>query len=360
VIKKPIFFKETDFHLRVPHAKFQHLKTLETLALSSVNTQPKLKVHVLCSGVRYGNGERTFHQHFKQAWLQEPTKLPFIGKGDNLVPTIHIIDLARLVRRVIVEKPDTQHPYIFAIDKTKRPTQKRLVQAVSRGIGTDEINQVEADDVPEYWGWKDFLTINLKMKTSDAFKNGELTPEQEEEDDAEAILESLKFPWHAQKGVIGHIKQLEIEFNNFRGLNPTKIFMTGPPAAGKSFYSELLSEYYNVPHVTVTTLITKAYELYAIEDDEDEKLDEEEGALVTQIKEHIDGLRDEMVEAIEAERAEQEQEGDEDLPEVDRETLKPRIKDEILYQLLQRNLKENSKRNRGYIVEGYPRTFKDA
>lgn len=35
---KPIFFKETDYHLRVPHENFQHLKTLETLAMSSVTT----------------------------------------------------------------------------------------------------------------------------------------------------------------------------------------------------------------------------------------------------------------------------------------------------------------------------------
>lgn len=61
---KPIFFKETDYHLRVPHQDFQHLKTLETLAISSVTTQPLLRVHVLCSGIRYGNGERVFHDHF--------------------------------------------------------------------------------------------------------------------------------------------------------------------------------------------------------------------------------------------------------------------------------------------------------
>lgn len=64
VIAKPVFFKETDYHLRVPHAKFQHLKTLETVAMSSVKTQPLLRVHVLCSGIRYGNGERTFYDHF--------------------------------------------------------------------------------------------------------------------------------------------------------------------------------------------------------------------------------------------------------------------------------------------------------
>ena len=64
VIAKPVFFKETDYHLRVPHARFQHLKTLETIAMSSVKTQPYLRVHVLCSGIRYGNGERTFYDHF--------------------------------------------------------------------------------------------------------------------------------------------------------------------------------------------------------------------------------------------------------------------------------------------------------
>ena len=69
VIKKPIFFKESDYHNRVPHHAFQHLKTLETVAMSSVVTQPKLRVHVLCSGVRYGNGERIFYDHFQKAWI---------------------------------------------------------------------------------------------------------------------------------------------------------------------------------------------------------------------------------------------------------------------------------------------------
>lgn len=67
--KKILFFKESDHHLRVAHESYQHFKTLETLAMSSVKTQPKLKVHVLCTGIRYGNGENTFYDLFKQAWL---------------------------------------------------------------------------------------------------------------------------------------------------------------------------------------------------------------------------------------------------------------------------------------------------
>ena len=38
VIKEPLFFKETDCHLRVPHDSFHRIKTLETTAMSSVKT----------------------------------------------------------------------------------------------------------------------------------------------------------------------------------------------------------------------------------------------------------------------------------------------------------------------------------
>ena len=68
-IKTPKYYKEEDHYLRVPHADFEHIKTLETTAMSSVNTQPKLRVHVLCAGIRYGNGERTFYDHFQKAWI---------------------------------------------------------------------------------------------------------------------------------------------------------------------------------------------------------------------------------------------------------------------------------------------------
>ena len=63
-----LFFRESDFQLRVPSPKFQALKTLETIALSSVKAQPRLRVYVLCAGILYGNGERVFYEHFSSAW----------------------------------------------------------------------------------------------------------------------------------------------------------------------------------------------------------------------------------------------------------------------------------------------------
>ena len=208
VVKEPIYFKETDYHLRVPHADFNHIKTLETTAMSSVNTQPKLRVHVLCSGIRYGNGERTFYDHFQKAWIQDPVELPIVGEGENLVPTIHVIDLARLVRRIVVENPQ-EHPYIFAIDKSRKPTQKRLITEISKGMGTGKIASVSAGSISDSQGWRECLTINLRMKASEAFKAIPLTPEEQEAEDAEQLAKDKRFPWHSKFGIRKTIRTLE-------------------------------------------------------------------------------------------------------------------------------------------------------
>jgi hypothetical protein len=45
------------------------------------------------------------------------------------------------------------------------------------------------------------LTINLKMKTSDVFKDCELTTEEEKLEEEEAIAakaEEMKFAWHSE------------------------------------------------------------------------------------------------------------------------------------------------------------------
>ncbi len=42
------------------------------------------------------------------------------------------------------------------------------------------------------------------------------------------------------------------------------------------------------------------------------------------------------------------------------DNLKPRLPDEILYKLYKMRLLQNDCQNRGYILDGFPRTFKDA
>lgn len=94
------------------------------------------------------------------------------------------------------------------------------------------------------------------MRASEAFKDGE-PPEDAE--DPEKAAEELKFHWHCEKGIIENALKLNIEFNTFRGLNPVKIFITGPPASGKSHYSDILAKYYNIPRVHIKQIIDRAY-----------------------------------------------------------------------------------------------------
>jgi len=54
------------------------------------------------------------------------------------------------------------------------------------------------------------------MKTSDAFKDGQLTEEQQaslEEEEQNKLLDELKFKWHSEKGILGNISKLNEEFN---------------------------------------------------------------------------------------------------------------------------------------------------
>lgn len=54
--------------------------------------------------------------YFQSAWLQDPVSLPYLGDGENKIPTIHISDLVKLVIK-IAESPCEQQ-YVFGIDNT--------------------------------------------------------------------------------------------------------------------------------------------------------------------------------------------------------------------------------------------------
>ena len=142
------------------------------------------------------------------------------------------------------------------------------------------------------------------MKASDAFKAVQLTAEETEleEEEQQALIKKNKFPWHSKFGIRRNIRSLETEFNNFRGLNPVKIFITGPPASGKTFYSMELAKYYNIPRVHVKQLVEEVMRRAAI--------DEEaagEDKLTNDCRTKIEEIKAAMEEAINEKRAEQEE-----------------------------------------------------
>jgi adenylate kinase len=196
------------------------------------------------------------------------------------------------------------------------------------------------------------------MKASDAFKAIPLTPEQEESEEADDIRKKNEFQWHTQKGIIKKVDVLNAEFNLFRGLNPVKILITGPPASGKTFYTDLLAKYYNIPKVNVAMLLNEVWRFTKM----DEEAIGEGDDFIREVREKVEELRDKEIERMQEEYDAQKKESDEDFdPEsINRETLKIRIPEDILYKLLKTHLNHNDCRNRGYILDGYPRSFKDA
>lgn len=50
-------YDETEFEKRIPLPKYQNLKSVELGAMALGKHNDKLRVHIVCSGFLYGNGE---------------------------------------------------------------------------------------------------------------------------------------------------------------------------------------------------------------------------------------------------------------------------------------------------------------
>ena len=79
--------------------------------------------------------------YFMQARLQNPESLVYYGNGKNRIPMIHVQDLITFVEKTIEKKPNL--PYILAIDHNPKPTQKRIIESISQGVGTGKTKSEE-------------------------------------------------------------------------------------------------------------------------------------------------------------------------------------------------------------------------
>ena len=90
--------------------------------MSATKFHKKLRVHIVCSGLPFGNGEANdgFYEFFRREWISlhpELAALPVIGDGKNYLPTIHVKDLARFVVSLTDESAKKiQKQYLIAVD----------------------------------------------------------------------------------------------------------------------------------------------------------------------------------------------------------------------------------------------------
>ncbi|CAJ1344461.1 unnamed protein product [Effrenium voratum] len=236
VKKRPKELTDADLERRLPSPAHEAWKYLETLTLS-LGSKEKLRPHVVGAGVLYGNGERTFNDLFKAAWLTQPIH-KIIAPGDNYLPCVHVRDVARLVR--VVASDSTVGPYLLAVDHS-RLTQANIIQGIINQISHKrEVPICPAEEVDS--DFKEVLSLDIILEPS-------------------APLKDPSFSWWCRDGIVANIEKVAAEFCKWRNLRPIKMVVIGPPGCGaERLCAQVAGRYLHEepPHLTFDQIIADA------------------------------------------------------------------------------------------------------
>jgi len=302
VKKMPKELSDADMDRRIPPPAFESWKYLETLALS-LSSKDKLRPHVVSAGILYGNGETTFNELFKEAWLTRATHT-IIYPGDNYIPCVHVRDVARLVKTIHVRDPSTTQvaPYLIAVDKA-RLTQAEIVRGIVSQISKKNVDVPVVSPEEATSEFRDVMTLDLIMEPS-------------------APMKSKSFPWWSRDGLVANLEKVAAEFCKWRNLRPIKMVVLGPPGAGAERLCSMVAERYlhaDPPHLTFDQILQDAMNAGT--------------ASAERLREKVQLLS---------------QKPGAKLP------LKLRTK------LVMKRLMSNVCRYRGYVLEGYPENYEEA
>lgn len=335
-------FTEDDYRRRKPHPNFKEHISAEKMVLKFGKTnKSKLSTYVIASGLTYGGEENTLHYLFKAAWHNEPA-LTCYGKGRNIIPTIHIRDLAAVVQNIADSRPKVR--YIVAVDDSKN-TQKQIVKAVSKALTTGKVNIIPETDALLNKEVKqqqfDMLLVNIRM-------------------DAIFVKESMHIKWAAETGIVENITAIVKEFKDTRGLLPIRVFIAGPPACGKTTVVDQLCAHFKLHHIKIKDVLDEAVSKMQTYIEEKAKAAEEAEKKANEA--------DEDAEEEEPEEEEEEEEEDlsaeyEELLESIKETKEQnngRLEDQQVLKFFREKLHSKPCQNQGFILDGFPKTMEQA
>ncbi|XP_016876449.1 adenylate kinase 7 isoform X5 [Homo sapiens] len=250
-------FTEEDYRRRKSHPNFLDHINAEKMVLKFGKKARKFAAYVVAAGLQYGAEGGMLHTFFKMAWLGEIPALPVFGDGTNVIPTIHVLDLAGVIQNVIDHVPKPH--YLVAVDES--------VHTLEDIVKQDCL---------------DHLLVNLRME-------------------ALFVKENFNIRWAAQTGFVENINTILKEYKQSRGLMPIKICILGPPAVGKSSIAKELANYYKLHHIQLKDVISEAIaKLEAIVapndvgEGEEEVEEEEEEENVEDAQELLDGIKESM------------------------------------------------------------------
>ncbi|XP_070776768.1 adenylate kinase 7 [Enoplosus armatus] len=309
-------FTDEIFWRRRAHPNFKRHIDLEKRVVKMGKTNPALfSTYVVASGLQYGMGEQVFHFFFKTSWLGRD--IPVFGDGNNIVPTIHVNDLARVIQNVIEHQPKPY--YLLAVDHSTS-TMEDIVKVVASVLGPGKIQKKPFEEafltqdlsVMEI----DSMTVNLRMESVH-------------------LKELFPINWLCESGLVENIELVVEEYRQTRGLLPIRLCVLGPPAVGKSTVSKRICEHYKLHHITLKEAISET--ISQLEDaakDADPDAENEDSAAEAQ--EMLKALKDSV-----------EQDGG-------------LLDDQLLVKVVKDKLMSNPCRNQGFVLDGFPKTYEEA
>lgn len=337
---KRVGYDEEEYNLRIPDDSYKEIKQYEDELLNL--KYENLTIYVICAGLPYGNAQTIFNYHFKSSWLQSPEDLPYFDLGNNILPTIHVKDLTRIIKQIIEKKPENK--YVFACDMTKNKTSKEIVSSISKKIGSGKTMSIPRNET--------FIkNLNFNIKTDlyidpSKYQEKKLNLILTENElnwqgffhldiflNQSRLLEAGDFEWYS-KDFNKSIKKVLKEFTKYRKLRPLKIVLNCEDNYERCIYSSKLAKFYNIPIINANSILNM------LSLDKNSLTDEEILVYDKYFK---------LIDKLEEFRKNE-------LVDLSDPTLN---EDEILFDVLKCILNDNICVNRGYILEGIPETFQD-
>uniref|UniRef100_A0A667XQH6 Adenylate kinase 7b n=1 Tax=Myripristis murdjan TaxID=586833 RepID=A0A667XQH6_9TELE len=304
-------FTDEDFWRRRTHPNFKkHLSLEKMVAEMGKTNKTLLSTYVVASGLQYGMGEQVFHFFFKMSWLGQELAIPVFGEGNNVVPTIHINDLASAIQNIIECKPKPY--YLLAVDSSSN-TMMDIVKAVASVFGpgkiqqkpfeeaflTQELSQIEIDSI----------LVNLHMESVH-------------------LKELFTFPWVCEAGLVENIELVVDEYRQTRGLLPIRLCVLGPPAVGKSTVAEQICKHYKLHHIRLQDTISET---------------------IAQLMPCITTLSHGSNQSI----------SDQIMHQMC-DSPSGHLEDHLVIQVMKEKLKSKPCRNQGFVLDAFPETYEQA
>ncbi|NWR46888.1 KAD7 kinase, partial [Regulus satrapa] len=326
-------FNDADFRRRKSHPNFMdHINAEKHIAKLGKTNKKKFSTYIVASGHQYGAEEGLFHYFFKICWLGGTPAIPVFGDGNNIIPTIHICDLA-----AGAWAGTASHQRLFRYTpKTSSPPFRLRLSCISKNIGPGKIQKVPKENAflsKELTQMQlDMLFVDLRMESV-------------------ILKDNFNIKWVAEAGLVENIAQVITEYKQTRGLLPLKVYVHGPPGSGKSTIAKELCKHYKLHYVEIKNVISeKIADLEQIvakeadrvegigegEEEGEEDQEEEEGENIEAAKEFLDAIKESM------------------------EQNKGHLGDEYLIQILKDKLMSMPCRNQGYVLDGFPETYEQA